>query len=245
MARGDENIGPCKLCLEQASLKYSHILPEFLYEGVYDVKHKTIALDPRPNSRDRILQKGLREYLFCGECETHLSGYETYAANILRSLPDTSSCKPGDIVWKCGVDYKKFKIFQMSLLWRCGIALKSTFQDVELGPHEEKVRSLIKDSDPSDPWVYGCIMSAFLGSGPPIGMVKFPGRLRIEGHIAYNFVALGLFWLFIVSSHSNRFYGKGSFLSIDGKLPLHISSKTPEEFLKGLARKLEIAGKQV
>jgi len=70
----------CKLCKKEAELRYSHILPEFLYSGVYDELHRTLEITP---DDERTIQKGIREYLLCQKCETKLSRYETYAAKLL------------------------------------------------------------------------------------------------------------------------------------------------------------------
>ena len=238
--------GNCKLCLDESvELRHSHILPEFLYTGVYDEKHRTVGVDPRPEQKDRVLQKGLREDLMCEQCEGLLSGIERYGAEILRDLPSTESCKAGDIVWKRGIDYARFKLFQMSLVWRCSIAQSLTFSNVALGPHEETVRSMLLGRNPGEPWEYGCVLAALRKPGSVEGMVKFPGRLRLEGHFAYHMVVWGLVWLFVVSSHANRLSGRGSFLSEKGDLPIHVTSNTAEDFFGGVARQLAEAGKEL
>ena len=77
------------------------------------------------------------------------------------------------------------------------------------------------------------------------GIVKFPGRLRIEGRYAYHLVVWGLVWFFVVSSHANQMSGQASFLSARGDLPIHTSSKTAKEFFSGLARQLAEGGKEL
>jgi hypothetical protein len=148
-------------------------------------------------------------------------------------------------VWKHGLDYAQFKLFQMSLLWRCSIATAPHFSAVALGPHEERVRQMLAAGNPGDPWKYGCIIAALRQPASLQGMVKFPGQLRIEGHYAYHFVVWGLVWFFVVSSHTDHFRGKGSFLSKSGDLPIHVSSKTAQAFLTDMARKLTKAGKSL
>lgn len=238
--------GRCKLCLaEDVELRHSHILPEFLYAGVYDEKHRTIGVDPRPDSKNRFLQKGLRESLLCGDCEALLAELERYASEVLRGLPSTEGCKPGDLVWTHGIDYRKFKLFQMSLLWRCSIATQPTFAAVDLGPHEDKVRRMLLEGDPGEPWEYGCVLAALQKPGSVEGMVKFPGKLRLDGHIAYHMVVWGLLWFFVVSGHAYKLKGQGSFLSKSGDLPIHITSRSAEDFVAGVARQLAKGGKKL
>ena len=81
-------IGNCKLCGLERELKHSHILPEFMYQNLYDSSPKRfyklqVDLDNSVNSKIKIEQKGVREYLLCGNCEVRLSKYENYAAETI------------------------------------------------------------------------------------------------------------------------------------------------------------------
>lgn len=239
MSKGN-NSGQCRLCLTgSVTLRYSHVLSELLYEEVYDERHRTVGVDPRPEKKDKIMQKGLREYLLCADCEGRVAKWEHCAANVLRNFPATDDKRPGEIVWVRGIDYRMFKLFQMSLLWRCSIAEGPTFAAVDPGPHEDKVRQMLLAADPGKPWQYGCIIAALRQPGSPRGMVKFPGKLQIEGHYAYHLVVRGLVWFFVVSSHAERLSGKGSFLLEAGDLPIHVSSETAKDFFTGVARELD------
>lgn len=240
------NPGRCRLCLrEPVILRHSHLLSEFLYKEVYDERHRTVGVDPRPEKKDRILQKGLREYLLCGDCEGGLAKWEHYAANALENFPATGDKRPGEIAWVRGIDYCMFKLFQMSLLWRCSIAEGPTFAAVDLGPHQDKLRQMLLKADPGKPWQYGCIVAALRQPGSLKNMVRFPGKLRIEGHYAYHLVVRGLLWFFVVSSHAERLSGSGSFLSEAGDLPIHVSSETAKDFFVGVAREIDKLKKEL
>src|SRR5712692_2496962 len=225
MSKRQEAYGLCKLCKNEGQVRHSHIFPEFLYERSYDEKHRAISIWPQSYHNEQILQKGLREYLLCQGCETHLSVFERYAAEVLRNLPSTAAHSPGDIVWVPGVDYRKFKVFQMSLLWRASIARQEAFAAVQLGAHEDRVRRLIQSGNPGRPWEYGCLLGTLRGPGSLEGTIKFPGKLRIEGHFTYHFVCWDLIWFYVVSSHASSFPGQGSFLSEDGALPIMVASE--------------------
>ena len=79
--------GICQLCLKESELRNSHILPEFFYLSTYESRdaHRTLEIT---HDAERTIQKGLREYLFCQECETKLSRYEGYAAKLIRNIPN-------------------------------------------------------------------------------------------------------------------------------------------------------------
>lgn len=76
-------------------------------------------------------------------------------------------------------------------------------------------------------------------------MVKFPGRIRVDGHYGFHLVLWGLVWIFVVSSHAQQLKGKGSFLQDNGLLPIMITTKTIDRFFAEMARKLAEAGKNL
>lgn len=71
----------CKLCCKEKELRHSNILPEFMYQNLYDTSPKSfytlsVDIDNSENSKRKIEQKGIHEYLLCGDCEFQLSKYE-------------------------------------------------------------------------------------------------------------------------------------------------------------------------
>ncbi len=52
----------CRVCLKESKLRKSHILPEFLYEDLYDEKHRALVIYQK---KEKVFQKGLRELLLC------------------------------------------------------------------------------------------------------------------------------------------------------------------------------------
>jgi hypothetical protein len=236
------NHGVCRLCGSDAELQNSHVLPEFLYQHLYDDKHRSVGLKPAPGAKGDFLQKGLRERLLCARCETQLSKYETYSAEVLRNLPDTSSEKPGAVINVTGVDYKKFKIFEMSLLWRAGLAEQGSFAEVKLGPHEATLRKLLLDENPGSALEYPCLLVRLRGPGNLEGIITMPRCARFAGHKAYQMILWGMLWTFLVSGHSREISERASFLSEAGVLPLHVATETVKEFLAGMAQHMKKNG---
>lgn len=229
--------GQCRLCLTEGSLCFSHIYSEFLYEALYDEKHRMYGLRPKAGSKNARLQKGLREYMLCSGCEQHLSVYEGYAAKVLRNLPELGAKPPGSVVRIRGIDYTKFKLFQLSLLWRAGVTRQMSFREVNLGPHEERLRQMVLKGDPGKPMDYGCLLMRTRGSEALSHIIQLPGHLRFLEHHAYDMILFGIIWIFIVSRHSRQIQEKDSFLSEAGLLPIHVTRTTSEQFIAGLARR--------
>jgi hypothetical protein len=89
------------------------------------------------------------------------------------------------------------------------------------------------------------VIAALRGSGTLKTMVKFPCRLRVDGHYGYHMVLWGLVWIYVVSKHSRRLHGRGSFLQESGVLPIMVSTKTVDEFFAGMAENLRRTGKEL
>lgn len=115
----------CRLCGEEKELIKSHIVPEGFYKNMYDEKNR-LFLSSQSRKDFITMQKGQREKLLCKECDSNLIGnkYDKYGIQVIRDRlhiqPSTDNEKE---IWE-GLDYDKFKIFLLSVLWRAHIAQK-------------------------------------------------------------------------------------------------------------------------
>ncbi|MDP2227375.1 MAG: hypothetical protein Q8J78_07845 [Moraxellaceae bacterium] len=149
------------------------------------------------------MQKGIRERMLCCECETRISKWERYASLAMKEQLPLEAKRIGKVVSIRGVDYKNFKLFQLSILWRSSVAKHEMFAAVSLGQHEEKIRRLLLESDPGNPEDYACLMYALLdGDTPVTDLIDQPMRVRLDRHNAYRFVFGGIVWTYIVTSHN-------------------------------------------
>jgi len=237
----------CKLCLKEKELKDSHIISEFLYKPIYDDKHRMMFLDLSKginNKNKVILKKGVREKLLCGECEEKLSKWETYASKIIfHNVPKSPNDLNNIAVWS-GIDYKTFKLFQLSLLWRASISNLPEFKQVKLGPHEEKIRVMLHYENPGKAYEYGCAITRSKGL-PEIftELIMVPEMIRkIDGHRCVRFVINGMFWIYLISSHTKQFQLKEVFLSEDGDLKVFWDYNMSFNFFKRLATECEESG---
>jgi len=217
----DKN-GICRLCLKHSILRNSHILPEFLYSEVYDEKHRGFLIS---QEKDKVFQKGIREYLLCQECETKLSRYEKYAKDIIEKIPKLPSDPDKKFLFLENVNYIYFKLFQLSLLWRASISTHKAFKQIDLGPHAEIIRNMIEKEDPGKTSKYGCVMSIILNTELLHKLIQSPTKFtkKFFGHNAYKFVTGNLTWVFIVSSHEVTSNIKKILLQEDGLLKVLLS----------------------
>ncbi len=221
----------CRLCLLERPLAESHIIPEFLYKPLYDEKHRFFVTSTDSECKDRREQKGLREKLLCSGCEGKLSEWEGYAANLwARNAP-----KPGfydNAVVFQDIDYRIFKLFQMSLIWRCSISSLPEFENIKLGlqnpkhplnftKHEESIRNMLWCSNPGEPHQYGCAIFYSPKLIPKLQDGIISGSMsRFQGHGLYRIFIQGTFWIYSISSHMQQFPFKGYCLQKNGDLPI-------------------------
>lgn len=141
----------CALCLHDAELRESHIIPEFMYQSLYDDIHRFNVLSKDVSERNRKAQKGLREKLLCDSCEQHLGGYERYVSLLVGGKLDLENETHGRMVVMRKIDYKALRMFQLSILWRAGVSSLPFFSQIKLGPHQEQLRLLLLSDDPGIP----------------------------------------------------------------------------------------------
>lgn len=208
-------------------LRRSHIIPEFLYQTLYDDKQRLQVLSIIPDQPNWREQKGLREQLLCDACEQKFSVRERYASLVLKGGLPVSYRREGNTVFVGGLDYRQFKLFQLSVLWRAGVSSLPFFEKVQLGKHAEILRQLLLAGDPGDPERYGCFMFGLKYEAEAFtGLIMQPGKVRLNGHVAYRFVFGGFLWAMLVSNHALGTPLNQCTLSVSGETVLFIRSAT-------------------
>lgn len=219
----------CHLCLEPKPLTLSHTIPRFFIEGGYQYfptgkdgseqpfshpfhTNPVIKYDRRQKGYwERKL--GIVERLLCNKCEQRFSAWEDYAKRffyggtspIRLQLP----LKPDSFF---DADYKRMKLFQLSMLWRASEARGPFFSAVDLGEkHGERIRKMLLDENPGGEDDYPCalarltfneeISALFDRHGNSIENAIFaPVAKKREGSRIYLFAIGGLLWAFCVTS---------------------------------------------
>jgi hypothetical protein len=164
----------CKLCLQDKPLIKSHIIPDFYYKiaGLYNNRHEVLTStfdDIAVGNRPRKQNSGEYEVgLLCAHCDgIIIGGYETYAAKAFNGeagtemadfiLPDHSKCRR-----YYNLDYRNYKLFLLSILWRMSISNRPIFQNMDLGAeHNEILRQMILTGDPREIYNYPILSSHY------------------------------------------------------------------------------------
>ncbi|RYX80702.1 hypothetical protein EON73_05255 [bacterium] len=114
----------CRLCLQEKPLiKKSHIIPDFMYKGIFDDKHKIVQKD-FINNKDLFPSDGIYEkHILCADCDNKIiGGYEDYTAKELfkptmHGFIEALRKKVGNFdgnetnVTMSRIEYKKAKLF--------------------------------------------------------------------------------------------------------------------------------------
>lgn len=222
----------CALCLNERMLRNSHIVPEFMYNHMYDDKHRFHVIAASDPARKRQEQKGLRERLLCQDCESQLSSHERYVSQIFSGAISVQSDRNGNLVKIEGLDYHHFRLFGLSILWRAGVSRHEYFEKVLLGRHEESLRRLLAANNPGDPHQYGFFLSPIVHDERDVkGFMVQPTHSHLGGHRCYRFVFGGLVWVFVVSSHAPPKVFRDAFINRHGEMLMLVSELSELAFI--------------
>ncbi|MFA0425885.1 hypothetical protein AB4562_28410, partial [Vibrio sp. 10N.222.54.A1] len=121
----------CKLCLEKEDIQESHIIPDAFFRFVKGKENngdkseigKYIEVS---QSGNKFAQESYAEPLLCRACEQKFSNeFESYVIELVLRNPKkvgASSSRGVKQITFSNIDYRKLKLFQMSLLWRAAIS---------------------------------------------------------------------------------------------------------------------------
>ncbi len=225
----------CKLCLVEAKLCRSHIIPEFAHKTLYDSKHRFRSIYDAKGGKIKWEQKGFREKLLCQRCETALSVYERYAARIFQ-LPMVRS--PGDSanrIHLTKLDYHKLKLFLLSVLWRAGVSELRFHSHVNLGIHEERLRSMVHEGNPGDSTDYGTVLFSLMHEGEALpDFFVEPMPARIQNHNSYLFTYGGFVFVYFISNHNLHAGLRACMLKESGEMIVQEAELSRFEFLRKL-----------
>lgn len=155
--------GTCRLCLQRRSLRDSHVIPEFVYRPLYVTRGTErytvgVRLSESGQLRPVKVRKGLRERLLCDDCEGLLNrDFETPSVDLWRTLVDDAPAPTGITLARLttpqgntglglkGIDYRSFKLFLLSILWRAGVSGRPEYREIRLGKYAERLRQMLLD----------------------------------------------------------------------------------------------------
>jgi len=212
--------GICRLCGKTTILlKESHIIPDFIYRDlkIFDHKHMHKRIEAQKESIIKLKVKELPsgEYeggILCKKCDNEYFGsLESYAKKFMfgKNLPAHEGPLCKNYINHQGIefthcerfDYKKVKLFFLSILWRMTISTRPMFAQVVLpGNYEESLRKLLLDNNPgriNDFPIYG--FTYLNDRTMPKDIIGQPFRAEVKGYCVIRMLIGGIFLLFHIS----------------------------------------------
>lgn len=181
----------CKFCSKDKRTINCHIIPHALYkpllksgeipkiytntEGVYPKKSPIGVYD---------------EEIVCADCEKYFNDCDAYAADFfLHESHEEHVIKSRDGIAAIIVedfDYSLLKLFGVSLLWRASASTHPFFKRVQIGPHDEIIKRMIRDQSPGGEDDYSIILSRF-NMRDKASIIQDPFRTKYDGLNFYRF----------------------------------------------------------
>ena len=233
----------CALCQTMAKLHKSHIIPEFFFRMVYDEPaHQFHVVSDDPEKPEFFRQKGLWERLLCEECEQKMSKWEHYAKNTFVDGRGLLVKEQATSVVLQNLEYKTFKLFQLSLLWRMSISSLRFFEEVSLGPYEEKIRQALLREDPLSATDYPCVMTIIKISGQfHPSWITQPSRARFRHQTVYWLIICGFLYVYFVGNLSSSIAWAQLLLSENNQMTVPIGDARDLPFVSETITKLGTA----
>lgn len=208
--------GICNLCKEHKPLlKKSHIIPNFMYKGLFDEKHRIAHFNIHKSlEKEKITHTGLYDSdILCAQCDGDRIGkFESYASKILfteklsgKEALQYKYSKPKDglqSIEVSNINYLKFKLFLLSILWKAHISKQAFFKDVQLGKHAEVIRGMLFDEDPGDEDEFQSAMLYIVSNKVPSQAIMQPRYLKGGGNNSYVFLINNVVYHYNISNHN-------------------------------------------
>jgi hypothetical protein len=191
----------CQLCkTEKRLIRRSHIIPDFMYNGLFNEKHFIADFDLTGKRDTRLYPNGFYDSnILCKECDNILIGrLESYAKVVLfggkgkrsdyHEIAQEIDIFGNKILHVKNIDYKRFKLFLLSVLWRASISKQEIFRHVNLGCHEDIIRKMIYDSNPGNESEYPMSILLFTPNDIcPTEFITNPFPVGNDENISYIF----------------------------------------------------------
>lgn len=148
----------CALCTERKTLRKSHIIPNSVFRRIKQAQSsgQLIQMDDSKDGLVRRSQETWPEYLLCEDCERIIGGYESYGLELLRTRNASVEDRADGVTFRTH-DYRRFKLFLTSILWRAAVSRQAVFAKVILPDAcREAARASLRAGTPLAPLRLGC-----------------------------------------------------------------------------------------
>ncbi|MCG8688469.1 MAG: hypothetical protein MI892_26605 [Desulfobacterales bacterium] len=211
----------CPLCSSEVEEfhKKSHLIPEWMYKGMYNDRHKIVDIRLHENRASK-KQKGYYDEIICESCEKESQKYDHYSSLILTDRsPNSSEYKAikRQLVNSIGgyeiketlllhnVDFLKFQKFVFICILRSHFAELKNGKYLLIDKHFNKILNLYQ-SNQIDDSSYPIMVVKYKNDDGWQKMITLPHVDKKNGHHIIEFSGGGFFFWVFVSSHKKPSY---------------------------------------
>jgi hypothetical protein len=186
----------CRFCnQDKPRLARAHIIPRSFFRLVRGEGHYSVLMRAsRKAVTQDYTQAGIYDCgILCVECERRFSRYDTHGFAVFTNVFLHKTLYLDTYGIPCAlllpnVNFLLLKLFVLSVLWRASVSRLDFFNNVDLGPHEEIIKSLISNDTVEGGDHYEFVCFHHIGQPYP-GVILPPWKRRIS---AVNYVQLYL-----------------------------------------------------
>gem|GEM_PF-2350021 len=229
----------CKLCLENEDIQKSHIIPNAFFKNTKNKGGKYIEVSKGGNKHDQV---SYHESLLCLSCEQKFSTeFEAYVIDFILRNPKKvgiNSVRTSTNLTLSNVDFRKLKLFQMSILWRAAVSSLDFYKHVKLDPYAiELLRANLNSLTPVEANVLPCFMDRIFLDAPndkttlpdlqQSKMVIINPKKTVIKALGVEFISFifgGVEWRFHMHDCSDFFIKSHNVISNSGILNMTIKS---------------------
>jgi len=228
----------CRLCDIPQRLAKAHIIPDFMYTGLYK-NHRFHQIHMEDNQVKRSFSRETGEFdknILCPSCDKRLGRiYEGYVKRLFRdeTINEDPLMKQHNMIWRPinDVDYTKFKLCMLSVLWRASITSRSFFDQIKLEAHEDIIKGMIRNNDPKETMDYPILIVDCRNYTSQI--VGKPKLFNINENWAYVFLIEGGIYVYFIEILNEPEYIRDVTINKQNKLKILMPDKiTADRYIK-------------
>jgi len=156
----------CKLCGNDTTLIKAHIIPAGLFRRLQKGMKPLEMITNKAGEYTKRAPVGVYDKtIVCSKCECIWQEWDNYAQKLLTDKLVKWQVRYSESKKICYIidnyDYKKLKLFFISMAWRASVSSASFFSKVSLGPFEDIAKKHILDNDPGDCDTFSVTLAKF------------------------------------------------------------------------------------
>ena len=188
----------CKFCGNETTLIKAHVIPAGLFRRLQRGKESLEMITNKAGEYTKKTPVGVYDKtIVCSKCENIWREWDNYAQLLLADKPLNGRLLYRNNKRICYIvdnyEYRKLKLFFISMVWRASVSSQPFFSKVSLGQFEDIAKKHITNNDPGDSEVFSVTLAKF--DHPLAGPIldphddKYSGvnylRFYLAGYIAY------------------------------------------------------------